>query len=573
MNLFKPEHEKTAGTSQYVLRLHSDMTLVQYQLDLLMAREIPALLPVSVRTRSHTHEIVVDISAHIKLSDWYARHHSAYQSDLKILLFGSLLHILKCADDCLLPLDQLSSALDHIFISEESGGWNSLPCAEHVKQPDLKLIFWPVAALETNSQDTQFTEDEQSAVHIKQASLETCHDANHIKLIRNMGHFCMIDSDLISQTIVHVLKRNWHQALDLSKQASDESWYQSHEAKAAAPDSIHNKRYSGTVLFSGREYDGSSDPKPPDDSRKLKKKPVSRYFVASSHWLLLAALLFIFADPFSLRVNHRMLVFSLFTIILGINVIACCRQIRQKNNEKHFTTSAAAMESKKNEANCLVTKIKNIQERTSYYAWQFTRHWNSFFQGRQAAETAKQTHYHQTMIMTDAQQTYTMAILTEIAPDQQTDPPLMTRHQKGMSDFQREDHSPHHNRQNEKIDDLGDTSENPTEEYPSDGKIQHQSNQKPNNMQQPLKKAYILTDQFIIGRDPYKSDLYLEDESIGRQHARIDRKAGSFFLNDLGSANGSYINGKRANRHEETWLPDPCEIQVGALRFFFEIDG
>ena len=48
-------------------------------------------------------------------------------------------------------------------------------------------------------------------------------------------------------------------------------------------------------------------------------------------------------------------------------------------------------------------------------------------------------------------------------------------------------------------------------------------------------RAFILVDEFIIGRDLKQADLVLPDPGIGRLHARITRRAGSFFINDLGS--------------------------------------
>ena len=85
-------------------------------------------------------------------------------------------------------------------------------------------------------------------------------------------------------------------------------------------------------------------------------------------------------------------------------------------------------------------------------------------------------------------------------------------------------------------------------------------------------RAYILVDEFIIGRDQKNCDLYLENLEIGRQHARILRREGSFFLCDLGSRNGSSVDGRRIMKNTETLLPDQCLIKFADRQFYFQAD-
>ncbi|MDW7656832.1 MAG: FHA domain-containing protein [Bacillota bacterium] len=85
-------------------------------------------------------------------------------------------------------------------------------------------------------------------------------------------------------------------------------------------------------------------------------------------------------------------------------------------------------------------------------------------------------------------------------------------------------------------------------------------------------RAFILVDEFIIGRDPKKADLCLPDQAIGRTHARIVRRAGSFFICDLGSGNGTHIDGKRLQKHVESLLPDRCLLQIADRSFYFQAD-
>jgi hypothetical protein len=85
-------------------------------------------------------------------------------------------------------------------------------------------------------------------------------------------------------------------------------------------------------------------------------------------------------------------------------------------------------------------------------------------------------------------------------------------------------------------------------------------------------RAFILVDEFIIGRDPKKADLCLPDQAVGRTHARIVRRAGSFFICDLGSGNGTQVDGRRLQKHEESLLPDRCLLQFADRAFYFQAD-
>jgi hypothetical protein len=48
--------------------------------------------------------------------------------------------------------------------------------------------------------------------------------------------------------------------------------------------------------------------------------------------------------------------------------------------------------------------------------------------------------------------------------------------------------------------------------------------------------------QFIVGRD-FKADVRLEDERVSRRHIRVYPKQGDWYVTDLSSLNGSYIDG------------------------------
>ena len=85
-------------------------------------------------------------------------------------------------------------------------------------------------------------------------------------------------------------------------------------------------------------------------------------------------------------------------------------------------------------------------------------------------------------------------------------------------------------------------------------------------------RAFILTEDFLIGRDSRLVDLCLTGHAVGRSHARITRKGATFFLMDLGSKNGTRLNGECLNKLVDYRLPDRCQIQFADRLFYFEAE-
>lgn len=54
----------------------------------------------------------------------------------------------------------------------------------------------------------------------------------------------------------------------------------------------------------------------------------------------------------------------------------------------------------------------------------------------------------------------------------------------------------------------------------------------------------LAKDAVTIGRD-VTNDIVIADAEVSRQHARINRTPGGYVFEDLGSTNGSFINGER----------------------------
>jgi pSer/pThr/pTyr-binding forkhead associated (FHA) protein len=74
-------------------------------------------------------------------------------------------------------------------------------------------------------------------------------------------------------------------------------------------------------------------------------------------------------------------------------------------------------------------------------------------------------------------------------------------------------------------------------------------------------------DWLVIGRGR-TADLVLSEATISRAHAAIGYEKGRFFVQDLGSTNGTGVNGKREPR---TTLSDGDEVQLGKLLLQFKL--
>ena len=72
-------------------------------------------------------------------------------------------------------------------------------------------------------------------------------------------------------------------------------------------------------------------------------------------------------------------------------------------------------------------------------------------------------------------------------------------------------------------------------------------------------------DLTVAGRHP-EADIFLDDVTVSRRHVQFDRKQRSFRLTDLGSMNGTYVDGARV---DSVQLTTGTEILIGKFRLTF----
>jgi Inner membrane component of T3SS, cytoplasmic domain/zinc-ribbon domain len=81
---------------------------------------------------------------------------------------------------------------------------------------------------------------------------------------------------------------------------------------------------------------------------------------------------------------------------------------------------------------------------------------------------------------------------------------------------------------------------------------------------------YLLDrDRTTIGRHP-DSDIFLDDITVSRRHALIERERGTYRIADAGSLNGTYVEHERIDSAPLSHLD---ELQVGRFVLTFVIGG
>jgi pSer/pThr/pTyr-binding forkhead associated (FHA) protein len=80
-------------------------------------------------------------------------------------------------------------------------------------------------------------------------------------------------------------------------------------------------------------------------------------------------------------------------------------------------------------------------------------------------------------------------------------------------------------------------------------------------------RQFEATCPLVIGRGG-DSQLVLSDPEVSRRHARLETQNGTVFLRDLGSSNGTFLNGRRLTSAIE--LREGDEVDLGTTRVVVE---
>lgn len=86
-----------------------------------------------------------------------------------------------------------------------------------------------------------------------------------------------------------------------------------------------------------------------------------------------------------------------------------------------------------------------------------------------------------------------------------------------------------------------------------------------------LGARYLLdSPEITAGRSP-NCDIFLDDVTVSRHHAKFSRRDGVTHLSDLGSLNGTYVN--RQLLDHEVALKRGDEVQIGKYRMVYFDSG
>jgi hypothetical protein len=72
-----------------------------------------------------------------------------------------------------------------------------------------------------------------------------------------------------------------------------------------------------------------------------------------------------------------------------------------------------------------------------------------------------------------------------------------------------------------------------------------------------------------VGRHP-ESDIFLDDITVSRRHAELQREGGGYLLRDVGSLNGTYLNRERI---DSARLTNGDEVQIGKFKLIYLVGG
>lgn len=78
-------------------------------------------------------------------------------------------------------------------------------------------------------------------------------------------------------------------------------------------------------------------------------------------------------------------------------------------------------------------------------------------------------------------------------------------------------------------------------------------------------KTYRIYHEFVVGRD-MSNDIILHDNFVSRRHAILHHRDSGFFIEDLNSQNGIFVNGVRVR---EIQLQEGDQVRLGGTTFLF----
>ena len=87
------------------------------------------------------------------------------------------------------------------------------------------------------------------------------------------------------------------------------------------------------------------------------------------------------------------------------------------------------------------------------------------------------------------------------------------------------------------------------------------------NLTFKMHESYSIKESALIGRSK-RCQIYIDDPYMSKNHAKIFLRDGAFYIEDLDSTNGSFLNGRRLPDHPIR-LKDSDKLSFGNISFIF----
>ena len=87
------------------------------------------------------------------------------------------------------------------------------------------------------------------------------------------------------------------------------------------------------------------------------------------------------------------------------------------------------------------------------------------------------------------------------------------------------------------------------------------------NLNFKMHESYSIKESALIGRSK-RCQVYIDDPYMSKNHARIFLRDGQFYIEDMKSTNGSFLNGRRLPDHPVK-LKDSDKLSFGNISFIF----
>jgi|RhiMethySRZTD1v2_1073278.scaffolds.fasta_scaffold04726_7 pSer/pThr/pTyr-binding forkhead associated (FHA) protein len=83
----------------------------------------------------------------------------------------------------------------------------------------------------------------------------------------------------------------------------------------------------------------------------------------------------------------------------------------------------------------------------------------------------------------------------------------------------------------------------------------------------PIRSFTFSQKEIVIGRDP-ESDIFLDNAGVSRNHARFELTPAGYMVEDLGSANGTYLNDELVTKKR---VADDDIVRVGKFALWLNL--